>query len=173
MSSDLTFVYVTYIATTPEKLWQALTDGSFTQAYWFDTRIESDWRVGSRVIFRRDNAISDSGEVLEYAPPRRLSYTWRVDFRKEFAGEKPSRVTFELEPMGGAVKLTVVHDDFEPDSKMFVAISGGWPLVLASLKSFLESGHALGPTTLEAAKQAQEKVIARAQRGTASARARR
>jgi len=173
MSSDLTFVYVTYIATTPEKLWQALTDGAFTQQYWFGTRIESDWRVGSRVIFRRDEAVSDSGEVLEYMPPRRLSYTWHVDFHEEFAREKPSRVTFELEPMGSAVKLTIVHDDFEPGSKVFVAVSGGWPKVLASLKSFLESGHALALTSLEAKKLAQEEAIAQAQRGAASAQSRR
>jgi uncharacterized protein YndB with AHSA1/START domain len=173
MSSDLTFVYVTYIATTPEKLWQALTDGTFTQQYWFGTRIESDWRVGSRVTFWRNNAVSDSGEVLEYTPPRRLSYTWHVEFHEEFRREKPSRVTFELEPMGSAVKLTIVHDDFEPGSKVFAAISGGWPKVLASLKSFLETGRTPDLTSLEAAKPAQEEAIAQAQRGAASAKAKR
>src|SRR5262245_14802690 len=173
MSSDLTFVYVTYIATTPEKLWQALTHGAFTSQYWFGTRIESDWRVGSRVVFPRGDAISDSGGGLGYAPPPRPSYTPPLDFHEEFRREKPSRVTFELEQMGSAVKLTIVHDDFEPDSKVFVAISGGWPKVLASLKTFLESGQALALTSPEAKKLAEEEAIAEARRGSASAQARR
>ena len=172
MTSGPTFVYVTYIATTPERLWQALTDGAFTSQYWFGTRIESDWRVGSRVTFWRDGALSDSGEVLEYAPPWRLSYTWHVEFHEEFRGEKPSRVTFELEPAADAVKLTIVHDQFEPGSKVFAAINGGWPKVLASLKSFLETARGLAVAGCEAAKPAQDEAIARAQRGTASAKAR-
>lgn len=173
MSSELKFVYVTYIATTPEKLWQALTDGAFTSQYWFGTRIESDWRVGSRVSFWRDGALSDSGEVIEYTPPRRLSYTWHVEFHEEFGREKPSRVTFELEPTADAVKLTIVHDQFEPGSKVFAAINGGWPKVLASLKSLLETGRGLAVAGCEAAKPAQEQAIAEAQRGAASAKARR
>src|SRR5262245_3857040 len=170
MSSDLTFVYVTYIATTPEKLWQALTDGAFTSQYWFGTRIESDWRIGSRVTFWRDDAIMDSGEVLEYTPPRRLSYTWHVEFHEEFRRERPSRVRFELEPMGDAVRLTIVHDDFDPGSKVHAAISGGWPKVLAGLKSFLETGRTLGLTSAEAAEAAHEEAIAQAKRQTAGAR---
>jgi uncharacterized protein YndB with AHSA1/START domain len=159
--NELKFVYVTYIATTPEKLWQALTDGAFTEQYWFATRIQSAWTLGARITFTRGEEVSDYGIVLECAPPRRLSYTWRVDFHEEFRNERPSRVTFEIEPvMGGngrptEVKLTVTHDDFDAGSKMFRAISGGWPAVLASLKSFLETGHALamaGPDGLKAAK---------------------
>src|SRR5262245_35256103 len=173
MSSELEFVYVTYIATTPEKLWQALTDGAFTSQYWFGTRIESDWRVGSRVSFWRDGALSDSGEVLEYTPPRRLSYTWHVEFHEDFRRQTPSPVTFQLDPPADAVQLTVVHDQFEPGSKVFAAINGGWPKVLASLKSFLETGRGLAVAGCEAAKPAQERAIAEAQRGAASAKARR
>jgi|SRR5215510_408480 len=159
MTDGPTFVYVTYIKTTPETLWRALTDGSFTQQYWFATRVESDWRPGSRITFWRNDTISDSGEVLECTPPRRLSYTWHVEFHEEFRREKPSRVTFELEPMGAVVKLTVTHDRFEPGSKVHAAVSNGWPMVLASLKSFMETGSALPVTIGEAAKAAQERAV--------------
>jgi uncharacterized protein YndB with AHSA1/START domain len=168
------FVYVTYIATTPEKLWQALTDGAFTERYWFGTRIESDWTLGARVRFLRDDTVSDYGVVLECEPPRRLSYSWRVEFHEEFRHERPSRVTFEIEPMaprmGGRrseVKLTVIHDDFDAGSKVFHAISGGWPLVLASLKSSLETGGGLTSASVEALKEAEERALAAA-RGAAA-----
>jgi uncharacterized protein YndB with AHSA1/START domain len=161
MTDGPTFVYVTYIATTPERLWQALTDGSFTRQYWFATRVESDWRPGARVTFWRNDAISDSGEVLECTPPRRLSYTWHVEFDEVLRREKPSRVTFALEPMGAVVKLTVTHDQFEPGSKVHAAVSGGWPMVLASLKSLLETGSALTLTSAETVK-AEEGAAAQA-----------
>ena len=168
------FVYVTYIATTPEKLWQALTDGAFTEQYWFGTRIESDWTLGARVRFLRDDTVSDYGVVLECEPPRRLSYSWRVEFHEEFRHERPSRVTFEIEPMaprmGGRrseVKLTVIHDDFDAGSKVFRAISGGWPLVLASLKSLLETGGGLTSASVEAKNAAEERALAAA-RGAAA-----
>jgi uncharacterized protein YndB with AHSA1/START domain len=168
------FVYVTYIATTPEKLWQALTDGEFTERYWFGTRIASDWTVGARVTFIRGESVSDYGVVLECDPPRRLSYTWRVEFYEEFRNERPSRVTFEIEPMPGRaggttheVKLTVTHDDFDVGSKVFRAISGGWPLVLASLKSFLETGGALASAGVEALDAAKARALAAA-RGEAA-----
>jgi uncharacterized protein YndB with AHSA1/START domain len=168
------FVYVTYIATTPEKLWQALTDGAFTERYWFGTRIASDWNPGARVTFTRGDLVSDYGVVLECDPPRRLSYTWRVEFSEEFRNERPSRVTFEIEPMPGRaggttheVKLTVTHDDFDAGSKVFRAISGGWPLVLASLKSFLETGGGLGSAGVEALDAAKARALAAA-RGEAA-----
>jgi uncharacterized protein YndB with AHSA1/START domain len=168
------FVYVTYIATTPEKLWQALTDGAYTERYWFGTRIESDWTLGARVGFVRNDTVSDYGVVLECDPPRRLSYSWRVELYEEFRAERPSRVTFEIEPMtastggkGSEVKLTVTHDDFDAGSKVFRAISGGWPLVLASLKSFLETGGGLTSAGVEALKVAKERALAAA-RGAAA-----
>jgi uncharacterized protein YndB with AHSA1/START domain len=170
--SEPKFVYVTYIATTPERLWQALTDGAFTERYWFGTRIESEWTLGATVTFLRNDAVYDSGAVLECDPPRRLSYSWRVQFHEEFRRERPSRMTFEIEPMsaGGmksAVKLTVTHDDFDVGSKVFLAISGGWPVVLASLKSFLETGEALAIAGVEALKAAEERALAAA-RGAAA-----
>jgi uncharacterized protein YndB with AHSA1/START domain len=162
--SEPKFVYVTYIATTPQRLWQALTDGAFTRRYWFGTTVESDWAVGSQVRFRSDGELHDSGEVLEYEPYRRLSYTWRVEFHEIFRREKPSRVTFELEPVGAEVKLTVTHDEFEPGSKVLGAVSNGWPVVLSSLKSLLETGHALAATGAERARAAREQAAASAER---------
>ncbi len=137
------FIYVTYIMTTPEKLWQALTDGAFTQRYWFGRRIESDWKVGGRVTLWHEGKVSDSGEVLECKPPRRLSYSFRVEFVEELRREPPSRVTFELEKLGDQVKLTLTHDQFAPGSKVLEGISAGWPMILSSLKSLLETGNPL------------------------------
>src|SRR5260370_39112477 len=131
--SEPKFVYVTYIATTPEKLWQALTDGAFTERYWFGTRIESDWTLGAKVRFHSDGLVSDYGEVLECKPHTRLSYSWHVKFHEAFSRERPSRVIFELESVssdkGAEVKLTVIHDDFDPGSKVLAAVSTGWPRV--------------------------------------------
>jgi uncharacterized protein YndB with AHSA1/START domain len=160
--SEPKFVYVTYIATTPEQLWRALTDGAFTRQYWFGTTIESDWARGSRVVFRSDGDVHDSGEVLEYEPYRRLAYTWHVEFHEVFRREKPSRVTFELEAMGAEVKLTVIHDDFEPGSKVREAVSNGWPLVLSSLKSLLETGRPSALASADKACGARERAIAQA-----------
>ena len=134
-----TFVYVTYIATTREKLWEALTNGDFTAQYWCGSRIESDWQVGSPVHHVNGGQFELDGEVLAVDPPRRLSYTFH-DYASE---ERPSRVVFELEPNGNAVKLTLTHDDFEPGSTMIQGISVGWPQILCSLKSLLEAGAAL------------------------------
>jgi uncharacterized protein YndB with AHSA1/START domain len=141
--SKPSFVYVTYIRTTPEQLWRALTDGTFTQRYWFGRRIESDWKVGSRVALWHEGKLSDSGEVLEFDPPRRLSYSFRVEFVEELRKEGPSHVTFEIEKLGAHVKLTLTHDRFEPGSKVLEGISTGWPAILSSLKSLLETGQTI------------------------------
>jgi uncharacterized protein YndB with AHSA1/START domain len=161
--TDPKFVYVTYIATTPEKLWQALTDGAFTRQYWFGQTIESDWTLGSRVVFRSGSDVHDYGEVLVCEPYTRLSYSWEVKFHELFRHEKPSRVTFELETMGTEVKLTVTHDEFEPVSKVRAAVSNGWPLVLASLKSLLETGRGSTLTTQDKLRSAKERAIALAE----------
>ena len=137
------FVYVTYIETTAEKLWRALTEGEFTRQYWFGIDLKSDWKIGSPVVFSSSGGMNVSGKVLEYRPHTRLAYSWRVEFNEIFRKEEPSRVSFDLEPMGKDVKLVVTHDDFEPGSKVFESISNGWPIVLSSVKSLLETGHAL------------------------------
>jgi len=140
--SKPTFVYVTYIAATPEQVFAALTDYKATERYWFGNAVTCDWKVGSPLTFKRDGQLIISGEVLEYAPPRRLSYTFHAE-HDGLGVEKASRVVFEIEPQPNQVKLTVTHDDFVEDSKVFPRISNGWPLVLASLKSYLESGRVL------------------------------
>jgi uncharacterized protein YndB with AHSA1/START domain len=136
------FVYVTYIETTPEKLWHALTDGDFTERYWFGVRLKSDWKVGSRFSMMRDGVENDAGEVVEVDPPRLLSYTF-VNLSEKYRGERPARATFVLEPYGNLVKLTLTHEDFDEGSRMLPAISKGWPAILSSLKSILETGHPL------------------------------
>lgn len=158
------FVYVSYIRATPERVWQALTDPAFTRKYWFGIAIQSDWKVGAPLRFvSSDGKVQDSGEVLICEPHRRLSYSWSVHFHEIFAREKPSRVTFELEPMGAEVKLTITHDAFEAGSKVFDGISSGWPLVLGSLKSFLETGWGLDATKAERMEGAKQAALKRAQ----------
>lgn len=159
------FVYTTYINTTPERLWQALTEPAFTRRYWGGVALESDWRVGSPVKWQNapGEEVKDIGQVvLEADPYRRLSYSWHgfqpehAEFfgwtDEEFAEllkEKRSKVTFEIEPYGSAVRLTVTHDDFEAGSQMYKGISGqldgsgGWPELLAGLKTLLETGETL------------------------------
>jgi uncharacterized protein YndB with AHSA1/START domain len=134
------FVYVTYIASTPEKVFKALTDTDATAKYWFGNAVTSDWKVDSPVTFQREGKLIVSGKVLEHDAPRRLSYTFHSLHESYNGTEQPSRVVIDLEPQKGQVKLTVTHDDFVPESKVFAGISNGWPLVLSNLKSYLETG---------------------------------
>jgi uncharacterized protein YndB with AHSA1/START domain len=154
------FVYTTYIETTPEKLWHALTDGEFTERYWFGHRVASDWEIGSPYKFTKQGKNTIEGKVLAFEPPKRLSYTWD-NVSPELKHERSSRVTFDLEPCGKVVKLTVTHDNLDAGGKTFRGISGGWPMVIASLKSLLETGNPL-PADLSSnsACEAQEKTDA-------------
>ena len=137
------FVYVTYIETTVEKLWQALTDGDFTQRYWFGLRLRSDWKVGSSFeMVHGDDSVSDAGKVVECDPPRRLAYTF-INVSDTYKGEVPALATFVLEPFGRLVKLTLTHEGFSEGSKFLNGISKGWPAILSSLKSILETGRPL------------------------------
>ena len=160
--SEPRFVYVAYIDTTPEKLWQALTDN---RSYGNTGPARASSRTGRRA---RRCALStmanvhNTGEVLVCEPHRRLSYSWHVEFHELFRREKPSRVTFEIEPMGAEVKLTITHDEFEPGSKVLEAVGKGWPMILASLKTLLETGRALALTNPEAMEGAKKEAIARA-----------
>jgi uncharacterized protein YndB with AHSA1/START domain len=138
------FLYVTYIATSPEKLWKALLDPETTAKYWQHENV-SDWKPGSRWEHRRSDETKKVvlvGKVLESSPPRRLVLTW-ADPADEANEGKHSRVSFDIEPVGGVVRLTVTHDRFEPGSEMFESIRKGWPKVLSSLKSLLEAGRPL------------------------------
>ncbi|SRR5258708_39602578 len=136
------FVYTTYIETSAEKLWQALTDGDFTERYWFGHRVTSAWQAGSPYKFTKSGAPGLEGKVLVSDPPRLLSYSWDC-CSPEAQRERTSRVTFALEPQGKIVKLTVTHDELDEGGVTLRNISGGWPMVIASLKSLLETGHAL------------------------------
>ncbi len=140
------FLYVTYIRTTPEKLFEALIKPEFTRLYWSETWQESTWEKGaSWKLMIPGGRVGDTGEVLEIDRPRRLVLRWRNEFKPEMRAEGYSRCTFELEPMRDTVKLTVIHE-LEvpvPDSKFIAGVSNGWPAILASLKSLLETGDSL------------------------------
>lgn len=139
------FIYVTYIRTTPEKLWDALIKPEFTKRYWCGIWHESDWKPGSSwQMMIPDGRIGDSGEVVEIEKPKRLVLKWRNEFRPELKAEGYSRCIFDLEPGDDVVKLTVTHEIDQEESKFINAVSQGWPKILASLKSLLETGDGLG-----------------------------
>ena len=137
-----TFVYVTYIRTTPEKLWAALTDAEFSKEYWFGCRSESAWTPGSpwRLV-SGSGEVLDAGEIVEAMRPRRLVIRWQQQKKPELKAEGPSLCTMEIEPSGSAVKLTITHTIERPDSQLIDAVSGGWPKILSNLKSLLETGQ--------------------------------
>jgi uncharacterized protein YndB with AHSA1/START domain len=145
--ADSRFVYVTYIRTTPEKLWEALIGPELTRQYWVETWQDCEWKVGaSWKLMIPDGRVGDAGEVLEIDRPRRLVLKWRNEFKPEMRAEGFSRMTYELEQQGDCVKLTVIHEMDKPDSKLIDAVSNGWPAILASLKSLLETGESLEQT---------------------------
>jgi uncharacterized protein YndB with AHSA1/START domain len=138
------FVYVTYIRTTPEKIWEAITDREISAQYWGGPhRNVSDWNVGSKWEHQRadgSNVIDIVGTVTETDRPRRLAITWASPSGAADP-EKSSRVVFEIDQhKDDVVRLTVTHSELEPGSEMLRGITKGWPLVLSSLKSFLETG---------------------------------
>jgi uncharacterized protein YndB with AHSA1/START domain len=149
-----TFVYATYIQTTPEKLWEALTSGDFSEKYWFGFRIELELKAGGSVRILPPKGMEKhgdhAGKVLECEPYRKLIYTWKQADTPEIAAKRDglSRVTYELTPMGPLVKLRLIHEnllpeDIEKDPNTFKGINNGWPGVISSLKSLLETGEPL------------------------------
>ena len=150
-----TFVYATYIRTTPEKLWQALTSGDFSQKYWMGFRIELEQKAGGAIhIFppkgSKHTCGDHEGKVLECEPNRKLVYTWNQNDTPEVAAKRsgPSRVTYELTPMGNQVRFRLIHEnllpgDMEANPDVQRGINNGWPAVLSSLKSLLETGEAI------------------------------
>jgi len=138
------FVYVTYIRTTPEQLWAALTKPEFIEKYWLGVAFETDWKVGSPWrMFYTDGQVTDEGEVAEADPPRRLALRWRHKRRPDAAQEGEALCVMDIEPVEGAVKLTIDHSMPRPNSKLIEAVSGGWPSILSNLKSLLETGEVI------------------------------
>lgn len=139
------FVYVTFIRTAPERLWTALTTPEFMRQYWFDMHCESNWQPGSpwKLVFA-DGRVADQGEVVEADPPKRLVIKWRNEWKEELKAEGYSLCTFEIEAVPDlshqAAKLSITHSMERPESKLIQAVSGGWPKILANLKSLLETG---------------------------------
>ncbi|MGH6951044.1 MAG: SRPBCC family protein [Vitreimonas sp.] len=137
-------VYVTYIRATPQRVWQALTRGEDTQRYFFGFRIESDWRVGARWALYDGESVHDEGEVLECDPPRRLKISWRAVAFDDARELSPAFITYDIEPAGEAVKLTMTQHQPTPIPRKYIeGGEQGWPMILSSLKSLLETGDAL------------------------------
>ena len=148
MMNKSQFVYVSYVRTTPEKLWSALTSPDFMKQYWFGMHFETDWKAGSswRMIFP-DGRVADAGEIVEADPPKRLVLKWRNEFRPELKAEGYASCTIDLEPIADVVKLTITHVMDRAESKLIEAVSGGWPRILSNLKSLLETGEIVLKTT--------------------------
>src|SRR4051812_6004827 len=152
------FVYATFIRTTPEKLWEALTSGEFSQKYWFGFRFEAELRAGGTVRILPPKGMEQhgdhAGKVLVCEPNRKLVYTWQQNDTPEIAKKRHglSRVTYELTPMGVQVKFRLIHenllpDDIEKNPNTFKGVNNGWPAVVSSLKSLLETGEAIAFTS--------------------------
>src|SRR5215469_1267403 len=141
------FIYVIYIRTTPDKCWKALTTPEFNRQFFYGTTQESKWKKGAAWrLVKPDGDACDSGEVLEIEPPRRLVLKWRNESVPEMRKEGYSRMTCTIEKHGTSVKLTIVHEMGKARSKLIESVSEGWPPILSSLKSLLETGESLEET---------------------------
>ncbi len=136
-------VYVTYIRTAPEALWNAITQPEFTKQYFFGTAVESDWKDESPVKYTGpDGSVAVEGKVIAFEPPKRLVMSWRSLWSEALAKDSPSRVAWEIEPMGETCKLTLIHDEFDGETETYHETEG-WTLVLSGLKTVLETGEPL------------------------------
>jgi uncharacterized protein YndB with AHSA1/START domain len=138
-------VYTIYIAATPEKVWQALTTAEFSRRYFSGLAVEAELKVGGAFVIRApDGSVHISGEVVECDPPHKLTITWNVNWPALVEKLGPTLVTYEIEPAGGAVKLTMTEAHDRPiDDDILSGGRQGWPAILSSLKSVLETGQAL------------------------------
>ncbi len=162
-------VYVTYIATRPEKVWAALTTGEVTAQYFFGRRIELECKPGGSFRLWQPNGVLDvEGQVVECDPPRKLSVTWRVMWIEEMRKLPDCLVTYQIDDLGDLVRLTMTEaHQIELDDKMLEGGRRGWPLILSSLKSLLETGQPLPKFDLSASKPALDEMKAAAQKLTA------
>jgi len=141
-TAESTFVYVTFIRTTPERLWSALTSNEFMKEYWFGVQFKTEWKAGAQwEMLYPDGRVTDAGEIVEFDPPKRLVLKWRNEFKPELKAEGYGLCVIELAPISEAVKLTITHTMERAESKLIEAVSGGWPRILSNLKSLLETGH--------------------------------
>ena len=144
------FVYMTLIAAPPEQVWKGLTTAEFTRQYWHNTSVRSDYKPGTKIEFlNEDDSVVVLGEILRADHPNELAYTWQFTGDSAAADDPPSRVTFTLEEIKVGTRLTVVHDQLEEGSLTATMISGGWPHVIAGLKTLLETGEAVDFTAPE------------------------
>ena len=141
--SDPDYIHVVYIRAPIEKVWSAITDNQSERAWWWESHHESDFRPGSKLIYRRHGKIDVEGEILEVDPPNRLTHTFRVGGPGPQHDEGYTKVEYTLETTDGVTKLTVTHSGFVANSKLRQGVSGGWPAILSSLKSMLETGEAI------------------------------
>ena len=141
-SAESSFAYVSFIRTTPEKLWAALTDPIQMKEYWFGMHFQTEWKTGAewQMLFP-DGNVADTGEILELDRPRRIRLKWRNEFKPELKAEGFALCTIDIEPYGDAVRLSIQHSMERADSKFIQAVSGGWPKILSNLKSLLENGR--------------------------------
>jgi uncharacterized protein YndB with AHSA1/START domain len=140
-------VFQVYIRTTPQRLWQAITEPDFTRQYLMRARVESSWRTGAPITYWLDEEVAVDGRVLEADPPHRLVTTWSFRRRPDLRDDPPSRVTWEIEQLGDDCRLKLIHDSFPSETPTFTSVGSGWPQVLSSLKSLLETGEALTLTS--------------------------
>ena len=145
MTKPSRFFYVTFIRAARQRVWDAITQPEQTRLYWHGVSNVSDWTPGAewKLTFS-DGRVADSGKVLEIEPPRRLLIEWRNEFLPDLKAEGYSRCLFELSDEHGVTRLAVTHEMDVEGSKLIEAVSGGWPMILSSLKSLLETGSPLG-----------------------------
>lgn len=137
-------VYEVYIRTTPERLWKAITDPSFTKQYFYEQAVESSWKPGADYTHTSsDGTVRIQGKIVEIERPRRLVQTFSCPFKEETRTDRASRVTWTIEKQGDVCKLTLVHDDFDGETATFKGVGPGWNPVLSGLKTLLETGTPL------------------------------
>lgn len=136
--------YDVYIRATPERVWEAITRGEVTKRWFHGTKLTGELKPGAKIQYlQEDGSSAVDGEVIEVTPPRRFVHTWKSNWGPEFENDRPSRVTWELTPMGATTLLRMTHDDFDGETVTYQSISHGWAPILNSLKSFIETGEAL------------------------------
>jgi uncharacterized protein YndB with AHSA1/START domain/DNA-binding transcriptional ArsR family regulator len=140
-----THVFEIYIRSTPEQIWEALTDPAFTSQYYFGTAVSSTWEAGAPHAYTYpDGTVAAQGEVLEADAPRRLVMTFDATWDDEVRPDRPHRMTWEIQPMGDVCRLAVTHDEFDGDTATYRSVAGGMNLILSGLKTLLETGNPLG-----------------------------